>query len=286
MIDNTVNNNLIIKSIYDNKPIFIKNYFCENIPYKLINFIKHQNHNNLLLKGSSIFQNINIFFINQLVEKIKCEKNIILCNYFRSWNHSKNNVTPWHYDGDGCDVINICLSGKKKFILSPPNSHINFSFSNISIIDLHCKKYEYILEKGDLLLIPKFWYHKVITLKNNTITINLLAVQKNTLIPENIKTIYLFHNLFKTKMSKVLFLQFNIIKQSVDKFIFHYIKELFQLFLIVLFLQKTNLLNHTIFKISTFVSLIILNAQYSNSSLGITTIVLVHLIALLVYTTF
>lgn len=282
-----MNNKCIINHIENNKPIFIKNYFDKNENINkltdIIKLIKSKQCSNLLLKGGIVFKYSDIYIFEELIEKINKKKNIIICDYLRSWNHNKNNVTRWHYDGDGCDVINVCLSGKKKFILSEPMTHINYPFSNISIVDLNKKKYEYILEPGDLLLIPKFWYHKVITLENNTQTINLLLVQKKTKIPENIKTNYLIHTFFKTKMSKIIFLEHNKVKQSINLFIIYYIKEIFQLFLAALILHKTNVLKNNINKGLALISLILLNIMYNKDSLGIILIATIHTIALFVF---
>ena len=38
----------------------------------------------------------------------------------RYWHHDKGHVTRWHFDGDGVQVINICLRGSKRFLLAPP----------------------------------------------------------------------------------------------------------------------------------------------------------------------
>lgn len=51
---------------------------------------------------------------------------------------TKNNITQWHYDGNGIDVINICFNCKKK-LLSEPNRQIVIPFTNITLLETYEK---------------------------------------------------------------------------------------------------------------------------------------------------
>lgn len=33
----------------------------------------------------------------------------------RVWRHKRNDFTPWHYDGHGGDLLNVCVGGRKRF---------------------------------------------------------------------------------------------------------------------------------------------------------------------------
>jgi len=198
--------NKIFENIKINKPILIKNFISKN-KYKesieeLIKLSNLSNNKNNFLQGSKYIQSKNNSLINDILKELNINKNIKIYDEYRIWNHKKNNITQWHYDGNGIDVINICLFGKKKFILAEPNSQITFSFTNITILETHKKEYAYILEPGDLLLIPRFWFHKVISLKDNTITMNFCITNNYNNIPNNLKMLYNLHNYLHTSMSK------------------------------------------------------------------------------------
>lgn len=234
----------IFENIELNKPVLIKKFIQkdehEDSIKDIIKLSKLSNKKNNFLSGSKYIKSNKNLLINTILNELKKNDNIKIYDEYRIWNHEKNNITPWHYDGNGIDVINICFNGKKKFILSEPNSQITFPFTNITIINTSFKQ-EYILEPGDLLLIPRFWFHKVISLESETITINFCLTNSHDNIPNNLKMLYNLHNLFKTTMSKEYICSYPNIKIKLENIFYYYIKEnilLFILFLTLRFLIK------------------------------------------------
>ncbi|XP_067938228.1 HSPB1-associated protein 1 homolog isoform X2 [Watersipora subatra] len=96
------------------------------------------------------------------------------------WMGSKGAYTPCHYDTYGCNLV-AQLYGKKKWTLFPPSetdklypTRIPFEESTVfSQVDLHCydpekhplfpqaKRYDVVLEAGQVLFVPKHWWHFV-----------------------------------------------------------------------------------------------------------------------------
>jgi hypothetical protein len=237
----------IFEHIKKNEPLYIKDFFS-NSKYKkaidnIINLSKSSNEKNDFLKGSCYIKLESNIFINDVLKKLNKNKDIEVYKQYRIWNHKKNNITPWHYDGNGIDVLNICFSGKKEYILSKPNSQITIPFTNITILETNQNEYKYILEPGDLLLIPRFWFHKVISLKDDTITLNFCLTNKYNTIPKNFKMLYNLHNFLKTQMSlNENICKYSNISISMRDFILYFMKEnilLFVLFLTIkLVIQK------------------------------------------------
>lgn len=226
----------IFNHIKINKPLFIKKFYLNdnfnNLIKQIIKLSNESKDKNNFLKGSVYIKSETNEFINEISTELGRCQNIKIYDKYRVWNHNKNNITPWHYDGNGIDVINICFNGKKKFILSEPNSQITFPFTNITIFETNCKKYEYILEPGDLLLIPRFWFHKVISLKNQTITMNFCLTNNFDTLPKNFKMLYNTHNFFNTVMSKQYICNFPNLHIKLNEFIYYFIKENVILFIL------------------------------------------------------
>jgi hypothetical protein len=276
----------IFEHIKNNKPIFIKSFFS-SIEYKesideIINLSKQSNNKNNFLKGSNYITTKKNLFIDNILKELKKNKDIIIDNNYRIWNHKKNNITQWHWDGNGIDVINICLKGEKKFILAEPQSQIRYPFTNITLFETHKKEYTYILKPGDLLLIPRFWNHKVISLQNNTITMNFCLTNNYNNIPNNYKMLYNLHNFFNTQMSKENICKLPILFMKIKDFFINLIKEnviLFILFLSLRILLK-NLLKQK-YKLTNNLDIYLIFSTwiefvYHKSSLGITTLILIN----------
>lgn len=230
--------NKIFENIKTNEPIVIKN-FISKITYQesieeIIELSKLSNSKNFFLQGSKYIKLKNNLLINDILNELKFDKNIKIYDEYRIWNHKKNNITQWHYDGNGIDVINICLYGRKKFILAEPNSQITFPFSNITILETHKKEYTYILEPGDLLLIPRFWFHKVISLEDDTITMNFCLTNNYDNISDNFKMLYNLHNFFKTSMSEQKICNYPNLNIKLYDFIYYFLKE--NIILLILFI--------------------------------------------------
>lgn len=238
----------IFKSIKKNEPYYIKGFFkkskFKNSIEEIIELSKLSEQKNEFLKGSRYIKSNSNLFINDILSNLTLNPDIIIHDEYRVWNHKKNNITRWHYDGNGIDVINICLNGKKHFILGEPNSQNTFPFTNITMLESDEKKYNYILEPGDLLLIPRFWFHKVISLENDTITLNFCLTNNYDNIPDNYKMLFNLHVFFNTIMSKQYICTFPNLSMGIYDFIIYFIEEniiLFVLFYIVRSILKNYL---------------------------------------------
>ncbi len=246
---------IIYKSVEENKPLYIKNFLkllnVDDSVKKFLSEYKKPEDINSYLKGASYVKtnkNTNYEFIGKLKDLFNTP-NYLVEDDTRFWCHEAGNLTQFHYDGNGIEVLNVCLAGKKKFTLSPPGSQLNVPFSNISLIKYDADVVtEYILEPGDLLLIPHFWYHEVLTLENGTVTININFVDKNINIPNDKLTVYKIHEKLKTEMSNMdLFKIVNDLEIDPFSFIYNYLLEmicLFLLFILIIWIQKKIQFNY------------------------------------------
>jgi lysine-specific demethylase 8 len=113
--------------------------------------------------------------------------------YIGFWLSKKGASTCIHYDSNGCHNINVQVKGSKKVLLfnpsefnnlymhkiTEPNPFYNFSQVNAQDTDLskfpNAQKVQYIesiLEEGDLLFIPSFWFHRFDHLGDFNINVN------------------------------------------------------------------------------------------------------------------
>ena len=91
----------------------------------------------------------------------------------RMWRHRKGNFTRNHYDGNGVHVLNLCLAGSKRFSIARPGAFWTLPLSNIGVApDPTNFDFEVDLVPGDLLYIPRFWFHKVRTLEDDSVNVN------------------------------------------------------------------------------------------------------------------
>ena len=239
---------LIIKSITENKPLFIKNFndnlLSFNNKTKLIEQINFENNNLYGMFYSNFNDESNI---NKFKNLLKNQENFIVNKNIRIWNHKKNNLTILHYDFGCTNVINICLKEKKQFILTPPSNNNMIPFTTISLFDISNSDYTYIIEENDLLLIPSNWNHKVITLED-ACTINYTIVDKNIIIDDYRLMQYKLHRIINTGTE--IFSIFKIANlQNIKpfQFIYYFINEIKIYFILILFFE--------FFKYITFISL-------------------------------
>ena len=173
--------------IYDNTQLqaetFIKDHINMNIPCVIRNFFSPTDKSFLFYQNKKKqFKSFKIAYaktyrfeqlhINNFMKKIY-KSSLFFYKGVRGWIHSKGNITPWHYDGNGQHVINICMEGSKRFYLAPPTNMEVLPLTNIAIFDKTDTDYVDIY-KYDLLYIPSHWFHKVVTLEDNTFTINYI----------------------------------------------------------------------------------------------------------------
>ena len=83
----------------------------------------------------------------------------------RFWQSQGGHQTPWHYDGNALDVINVQLNGSKRFTLASPDTELPWirflPVSTLAFDDAEVPTREVVLNAGDLIFIPRFWSHRV-----------------------------------------------------------------------------------------------------------------------------
>lgn len=83
----------------------------------------------------------------------------------RFWDSPKGHQTPWHYDGNALEVINVQLTGSKHFTLTAPDHELPYvrfqPISTLAYDDAKTPALEVTLHGGDLIFVPRFWSHRV-----------------------------------------------------------------------------------------------------------------------------
>jgi dTDP-4-dehydrorhamnose 3,5-epimerase-like enzyme len=273
--------------IEKNRPCVIKNFYNEN-DY----CFKYYNKN--INKGKEY----NIGYLNVNLMKTICLNNfmneidkLVKIRYdTRMWKHNKGNITQWHYDGNGQNVINICLSGSKRFYLAPPSSIPVYPLTNIAIDYNKWNSNHVDIEKYDLLYIPSYWFHKVITLKKNTVTINHLFYDKNNNLYASHRDLYLYtlHQYLNSNMcttNKIC----NLTKKKplfyCLLFGFYEVSSVYIILSIIfLIIYKQNLQMYKILNIVSFIGVLYLfkDKYINNVSSGITKLFSLYLFIFLV----
>jgi cupin-like protein len=98
-------------------------------------------------------------------------------NFIRVWFSRRGHITPWHYDGNSLHVCNLQLVGRKRWrIVSPhtPLACLPFSntclFRDYSLEEKHT--YEFEVDQGELLFLPRYWFHNVESLDDVNVNVN------------------------------------------------------------------------------------------------------------------
>lgn len=104
-------------------------------------------------------------------------------NCVRIWFNPSGHITPWHYDGHSLHVFNLQLKGKKRWTIVAPETPLGCTpFSHTVVTkrpSLEGKRvYEFDLDEGDLLFLPRYWYHYVESLGEMNINVNWVLMPK------------------------------------------------------------------------------------------------------------
>ena len=180
------NENLKIK---DYNKFIIKNYDLISVENRKT--LKYEN------KKSEDFNNEDYSIFNHTIKKDYVKDiipllnyNILFGNYFEN---KKGDITGIHNELNS--TINIQISGKKRWILvNPDNTEYVFPMKNNwrSYFSYFCKRqirdnelkyiphYDIILKKNEILFIPAWFWHHIITLENNSKSLSLRTLFKNS----------------------------------------------------------------------------------------------------------
>lgn len=189
--------------IYRNKPCIIKKFINNaNCPIeKFQEFVNNKNNTSFLIGNITALHGESVNLCNNSLVK-GIENEMIVADKYRIWKHQKNNKTKWHYDGHGGDLYNICIQGSKHFYLAPPGSFPVYSLSNIALDIEFNEKYLIKLNPSEMLYIPAYWFHKVITLEDNTINMNytFYGSHNKQISSQRDRDLYTLHNIFNSRM--------------------------------------------------------------------------------------
>lgn len=167
------------------KPILIKAAFNSAELTRLIND-KKEEITPLYTRGAVPFlytyfnhATIRDFVFNiPIIKQLLTDNNTQFRKNMRLWAHNQGNVSYFHYDQRSTDLLNICLSGSKKWLFLPPEAPLRcWPFYNIALPFQKKKKKAAIsmtMEQGDIIYIPRNWFHQVITLEDYTKNINII----------------------------------------------------------------------------------------------------------------
>lgn len=191
--------------VQKNIPCVIKNFLSDS-KCSADTFLNYINNNKLIEYNianiSAAFMSKKNICDNIFINSLANNPNIINNDIFRVWKHNKNNLTPWHYDGNGADLLNISLKGSKRFYLAKPDSLPVYPLSNVAYHYDFAEDYYADIYPNDMLYIPAYWFHKVLTLEENTVNINYIFFNKlnhNIGSSRNVEII-LLHKLFNTSL--------------------------------------------------------------------------------------
>jgi hypothetical protein len=109
--------------------------------------------------------------------------------HIRIWVHKQGHVSSWHYDSNIISVFNLQVTGSKEwFLVSPDTPFECYPYTTFGVIkdesdeeSLLDKQYtRFMLKEGDLLYLPPLWFHKVLALDEENISLNWVFTKKET----------------------------------------------------------------------------------------------------------
>lgn len=171
--------------INQKKPALIKNTFNSNKVKQLISN-REKEIKPLYSRGSVPFLYTyfddsiirDYVFDLPIIKHLVCNDKILFRRQMRLWQHDKGNMSYFHYDQRSTDLLNICISGSKEWLFLPPETSLKcWPFYNIALPfqrQQKSKAISIIMEPGDLVYIPRNWFHQVKTLQDNTSNINVI----------------------------------------------------------------------------------------------------------------
>ncbi len=104
-------------------------------------------------------------------------------NHVRVWLNPQGNHTPWHYDGQSIHVLNLQLKGRKTWRIVAPETPLPCTpFTSVcphEDYDLSGKRVlEFETREGDMLFLPRYWYHSVDAHDGINVNVNWVLTPK------------------------------------------------------------------------------------------------------------
>ena len=107
----------------------------------------------------------------------------------RVWISSSRTRSGWHYDGNSLDILNVQVRGKKRFTLVSPDtplecfafdSFVRRQYDGVEILGRDHDYTTFDLEAGDMLFLPRFWFHMVDSLGEINVNLNWVWTDLDT----------------------------------------------------------------------------------------------------------
>lgn len=123
--------------------------------------------------------------VDQLMDP---EQAFLRDNCVRIWFNPGGHITPWHYDGHSLHVFNLQLKGKKRWTIVAPETPLPCTpFSHTVVTKrprLDNKRLlTFDLDEGDMLFLPRYWYHYVESMGEMNINVNWVLMPKQSPAP-------------------------------------------------------------------------------------------------------
>jgi hypothetical protein len=106
----------------------------------------------------------------------------------RLWMNARGNLTPWHSDVHGLFVFNLQLRGQKSWKLLDPNAGLpKYPFSQLALERYNMqlpeeyahRSIEFTLHAGEMLFLPPFWDHQVLSEQEVNVNLNWVGTKRN-----------------------------------------------------------------------------------------------------------
>lgn len=119
--------------------------------------------------------------IPELVKSVLARKDMsVRKSPMRLFMQPGGHVTLPHYDGNSLHGLNQQIIGKKHWIITSPNTPLpNIPFMFAGLVGKNFKYdpdkydfYEFDTEPGDILFLPRYWYHEVHSLESVNLNLN------------------------------------------------------------------------------------------------------------------
>lgn len=138
----------------------------------------------------------------EITDGLDNDPRVIVNPQNRVWKHKKGNLTDWHWDGNGADLLNISIQGSKEFYLAPPDSFLVLPLTPQSVPGIHRQEtMKFTIYPGDMLYLPAYWFHKVYTLED-AVNINYSFYPKKRRESSRATDLHNLHKMFKTLLCK------------------------------------------------------------------------------------
>ncbi len=108
----------------------------------------------------------------------------------RVWIAGRKTRTAWHYDFRSLDSLNVQVKGRKRFALLSPETPLRcYAFDSIvlrrmyagtRVLDAHHDYTIFDLAAGDMLFVPRYWFHTVESQDDVNINLNWVWTDLDT----------------------------------------------------------------------------------------------------------